>query len=130
MFNIALPMFLKRAGLSSKIMVLLLVGYALLNEPLIAASIVLSMLLIYLFTSKGNMLLATVNSNLLFWGLTNAACWYMWYPRTGAGLLECYALALPFLGGAFVKSLILLFLMEKAYNYTKAKFPRLAQKAW
>jgi len=121
MFNIALPMFLKRNGLSSKIMVLLLIGYALFNEPLIALSMVVSMLLIYMFTSKGNMVVAAVNSNLLFWGLTNLSCWYAWYPHNFAGLIECYAAALPFLASAFIKSVILLFLMEKAYKYSAAK---------
>ena len=121
MFNIALPMFLKRNGLSSKIMVLLLIGYALFNEPLIALSMVVSMLLIYMFTSKGNMIAAAVNSNMLFWGLTNLSCWYAWYPRNAAGFIECYAAALPFLASAFIKSLLLLFLMEKAYKYAAVK---------
>jgi len=127
MFNIALPMFLKRNGLSSKIMVLLLAGFALFNEPVIALSIVVSMLLIYQFTSKGNMLAAAVNSNLLFWGLTNLSCWYAWYPHSAAGLVECYSAALPFLASAFVKSIILLFVMEKVYKYAAKKFPRLAE---
>jgi len=130
MFNIALPMFLKRTGLSSKIMVLLLMGYALLNEPLIALSIIVSMLLIYLFTSTGNILVASINSNLLFWGLTNLSCWYVWYPHNFAGFIECYTLALPFLATAFIKSILLLFLMESSYKYATAKFPILTSQAF
>lgn len=125
MFNIALPMFLKRNGLSSKIMVLLLVGYAFLNEPIVALSIVLSMLLIYCFTSKGNLFVACLNSNILFWLITNLSSWYAWYPHTKEGLISCYTLALPFLLSAFLTSLVLLFLMESAYKYASKKFPLL-----
>ncbi|MDR0291577.1 MAG: hypothetical protein LBI01_02135 [Elusimicrobium sp.] len=130
MFNIALPMFLRRAGLSSKIMVMLLAGYALINEPVIAFSIIISVLIIYLFTSKGNIIAALVNSNLVFWLITNLSCWYAWYPHSTAGFVECYYLALPFLLSAFIKSFILLFLMENAYKYTVKKFPFLSERAF
>jgi len=41
----------------------------------------------------------TVASSLLFFVVTNFGVWAMqgWYPKTAAGLVECYAMALPFL---------------------------------
>jgi Family of unknown function (DUF6580) len=38
-----------------------------------------------------------VCSSLSFYLLSNAAVWYLWYPRSWQGLAECYAAALPFL---------------------------------
>lgn len=33
----------------------------------------------------------------VFFIVTNAACWALWYPRTLAGLTACYVAAIPFL---------------------------------
>ena len=40
---------------------------------------------------------AALASTLLFFAATNLAVWYSWYPHTEAGLVRCYAAALPFL---------------------------------
>lgn len=49
---------------------------------------------------------ATLLGSCVFFVVTNAACWALWYPRNLAGLLTCYTAAIPFfqntlLGDAF-----------------------------
>ncbi len=41
----------------------------------------------------------TLASTALFFAVTNFGVWAMqaWYPKTAAGLIDCYAMALPFL---------------------------------
>lgn len=39
---------------------------------------------------------ATVVGSLLFYLVTNAAVWYVWYPHSWEGLARCYAVAVPF----------------------------------
>lgn len=39
----------------------------------------------------------TVLSSLIFFVISNFGVWMAWYPRTLAGLSECYVMALPFL---------------------------------
>jgi hypothetical protein len=41
----------------------------------------------------------TLASSALFFVVTNFGVWAMqsWYPKTAAGLIDCYALAIPFL---------------------------------
>jgi hypothetical protein len=44
-----------------------------------------------------NVVLAAIFSSILFFLITNFAVWLGgWYPRSFAGLIECYTLALPF----------------------------------
>ena len=51
--------------------------------------------------------LATVASSLLFFALTNFGVWAMgsFYPRTLAGLAECYVAGLPFLRNSLIGDL-------------------------
>ena len=39
---------------------------------------------------------AVLVGSILFFAITNFACWLEYYPRTLAGLNECYAAAIPF----------------------------------
>jgi hypothetical protein len=56
---------------------------------------------------------ATLSASVIFYLVTNFAVWACWdlYPRTLAGLLECYTMALPFfwntLGGDAIYSAVL-----------------------
>lgn len=48
--------------------------------------------------SLAGLLTCSLGCSLLFFLVTNFACWYgsSWYPQTGAGLAACYAAAIPF----------------------------------
>ncbi len=55
----------------------------------------------------------TIGSGLLFFIVTNFAVWAqgLWYPKTVAGLIDCYVMAIPFLrnslsGDAFYSALL------------------------
>jgi hypothetical protein len=39
---------------------------------------------------------ATLVGSSVFFVVTNAACWALWYPRTLTGLAVCYVAAIPF----------------------------------
>jgi hypothetical protein len=39
---------------------------------------------------------AAVGGSLLFYLVTNAAVWYVWYPHSWGGLAHCYVVAVPF----------------------------------
>lgn len=49
--------------------------------------------------SPGRVIVASLTASLLFFLVTNFSVWQsgMMYPRTGAGLMACYAAGLPFL---------------------------------
>jgi len=50
---------------------------------------------------------ATLTSSLAFFALSNFGMWASgYYPRTGAGLLECYTAALPFLRNTVVSDVV------------------------
>ncbi|MCX5707707.1 MAG: hypothetical protein NTY14_01795, partial [Candidatus Omnitrophica bacterium] len=49
-------------------------------------------------TSATKVISFSLVSSLLFFAVSNFGVWLMgWYPRTTAGLVQCYAMALPFL---------------------------------
>lgn len=39
---------------------------------------------------------ASLVGSVLFFALTNFACWLLWYPRSLEGLVACYVAAIPF----------------------------------
>ncbi len=45
-------------------------------------------------------------ASLLFFLISNFGVWLNWYPRTTAGLLDCYLLALPFYGRTLMGDLL------------------------
>ncbi len=50
---------------------------------------------------------ATLTSSLAFFALSNFGMWASgYYPRTGAGLVECYVAALPFLRNTFASDVL------------------------
>lgn len=55
---------------------------------------------------------AVLYANILFWLITNFACYLAWYERTPIGLLRCYLLAVPFFFGALAKTLIVAYIIK------------------
>ncbi len=47
-----------------------------------------------------------VSSSLAFFGLSNAAVWYAWYPHTVEGATRCFAAATPFLANTLSGDLL------------------------
>jgi hypothetical protein len=47
-----------------------------------------------------------VTSSLTFFGLSNAAVWYAWYPHTADGIARCYSTAVPFLANSLASDLL------------------------
>ena len=48
----------------------------------------------------------TVAASLFYWIWTNFGIWLISYPKTFAGFVDCYGLALPFLGNSLLGDLI------------------------
>jgi hypothetical protein len=48
----------------------------------------------------------SIVSAVLFFIITNFGAWFDLYPRTTAGLLECYAAAIPFFRNSFVSAVV------------------------
>ena len=66
---------------------------------------------------------ASLASSLLFFVVTNFTVWFQsgMYPRTGAGLIECYIAALPFLRNAVIGDLAFTGVLFGAYAlYSRA----------
>jgi hypothetical protein len=59
-------------------------------------------------TTKGGSFLAALSGALVFFALSNFGVWLqgVLYPRTAAGFLECYAMALPFFQMTLLGNLI------------------------
>jgi hypothetical protein len=67
--------------------------------------------------SAPRVVVCSVASTLAFYLLTNAAVWHVgvWYPRSFAGLIDCYVAAVPFLFNALVGDLAFSALLFGAY---------------
>jgi hypothetical protein len=69
----------------------------------------------------------TLLGSIIFFVITNFAVWalYQWYPHTWAGLVNCFAMALPFfknsLVGDLFYSLVLFGVYELFWFYVSAK---------
>ena len=63
----------------------------------------------------------------LFWIVTNAFVWFsgVLYPLTGAGLLQCFTLALPFLPALMMANSLGAFLFHMLFGATKAQHDKL-----
>ncbi|MBD3380542.1 MAG: hypothetical protein GF408_08815 [Candidatus Omnitrophica bacterium] len=48
----------------------------------------------------------TAGASILFFLITNFGVWLAWYPRTFAGLADCYVKALPFIRNTLASNLI------------------------
>jgi len=54
----------------------------------------------------GRVLVGAVAGSLVFFFVTNLACWWMWYPRNLSGLGSCFWLAIPFYHHTLVADLL------------------------
>lgn len=75
----------------------------------------------------GGMALA---SSLMFFAVTNLAVWASGslYPRTGEGLLECYAAALPFFRNSLIGDLAFAAVLFGGFALLEARVPSLREK--
>lgn len=59
---------------------------------------------------------------LIFWCISNLGVWLTAYPMTWAGFLECYLVALPFLGLSLVGDAIYTLLLFGGYQLLSRRF--------
>jgi|SRR6185312_6197143 len=75
-----------------------------------------------------NIVLASISSAILFWLISDFGVWIggTMYPKTGAGFIECYAAAIPFLKNMLLSNLVFGGVMFGVFEAAKYKFPVLA----
>ena len=73
-------------------------------------------------TVAGSSLLSSV----LFFLVTNFGVWLVqnMYPRTPAGLIECYVMAVPFFGSTLVSTVVYTAVLFGGYEWTAARFKK------
>lgn len=78
-------------------------------------------LLLKKYKSGETIIAATIIASVLFFVLTNYAVWQFspWYAKTFSGLIECYALALPFFKNSLLGNVFYASLFFGAYEYAK-----------
>ncbi len=69
---------------------------------------------------------ATIANSVLFFVISNFGVWYseLLYPRTFAGLVECYTLALPFFRNTLAGDLFYVAVMFSAYEIVMKYLPK------
>lgn len=77
----------------------------------------------------GNIFLASVSASVLFFVITNFAMWLtgILYPKTIAGLAECFIAAIPFFHYTLFGDLFFVGILFGAFELAKVKFPQLAE---
>jgi hypothetical protein len=77
--------------------------------------------------SRSTLVLATTTlaGSCIFFVVTNFACWLADYPRTLAGFLECYTLAIPFFGNSLVGDCTFACALFGAWALAEARLPAL-----
>jgi hypothetical protein len=72
----------------------------------------------------------TLAGALLFFVVTNFGVWVLgaWYPRTVAGLGECFVAAIPFLGNTVASDLLYSALLFGGLALLEKRWPRLAER--
>ena len=72
-----------------------------------------------------NILLATISSSILFFLVTNFAQWLSdpFYAKTGAGLAQCFTMAIPFFSYTALGDMFYVGILFGAYELAKTKFP-------
>ena len=76
-----------------------------------------------------NIFLASVSASVLFFGVTNFALWLtgILYPKTIAGLGECFVAAIPFFHYTLFGDLFFVGVLFSLFEFAKVKFPQLAK---
>lgn len=79
--------------------------------------------------SVKNLILASVSASVSFFAITNFGVWALGtlYPKTSAGLLECYTAAIPFFQYSLIGDLFFVGVMFGVYELVKTKVPALAK---
>ena len=109
-FYLPIAMFMNYLGFAA----CLLVGAALLKQQ----------------RGIGRIAAASVTSALAFFVLSNLGMWLSgYYPRTGAGLVECYTAAIPFFRNTLVSDLLFSGALFGGYALLKAVAARLRRSA-
>jgi len=72
-----------------------------------------------------NILFATVSSSILFFLITNFAQWLSdpFYAKTGAGLAQCFTMAIPFFGYTALGDMFYVAVLFGVYELAKTKVP-------
>lgn len=85
-------------------------------------------LLIFKKVNLKRVLAGSLVSVLLFFIITNFGCWLgsSTYPQNLAGLLECYAMGIPFLKGTLLGDLFYCSVLFGSFEFLKYKVPALA----
>jgi len=66
--------------------------------------------------------LYTFVSSIIFFIISNCGVWLMgWYPRTAAGLAQCFYLAIPFFRVSFLADLVYVAVLFGTYEFFLAK---------
>lgn len=73
---------------------------------------------------------ATLASSLLFFLLTNFGVWAVWemYPKTGAGLIECYVAAIPFFHWTLLGDVSYATILFGGFALAEQHWPALAER--
>ena len=73
--------------------------------------------------------LASISASVSFFIITNFSTWILgtMYPKTGAGLAECFIAAIPFFHYTLLGDLFYVGVLFGAFELAKFKFPRLAE---
>ena len=65
-------------------------------------------------------------SSISFFVITNFGVWILGYPKTLAGLMECYTLAIPFFRNALIGDFFFAGIMYFAFEFVSKKYLRTA----
>lgn len=71
-------------------------------------------------------LLSIFLSSLSFFIITNFGVWLIGYPKTWAGIVECYTMALPFFRNSLLGDFFYAGLMMYGFSYVQRKYLNLA----
>ncbi len=85
-------------------------------------------LIIFKKVSPKRILTGGLISTLLFFIITNFGCWIgsTSYPQNFVGLMECYAMGIPFLKGTLLADLFYCGILFGSFEFIKVKVPALA----
>ena len=72
----------------------------------------------------------SVSGSIVFYAVTNAACWYVGYPHTWAGLISCYTLAVPFFQNTLAGDLFFASVLVGSLALAQWRFPSLRVAAY
>ena len=65
-------------------------------------------------------------SSISFFVITNLGVWLIGYPKTFAGLVECYTLAIPFFRNSLIGDLFFAAVMYFSYEFISKKYLKVA----